>query len=260
MDVHPLKSATARTAGEGQRETAHTTDLSLRAAAAVAGLGLLVMAVLAGLSFAAFESLVVPADAATTARNIVDHELLFRSLICGFLIVVVLDVVVAWALYVFLGPAGRSLALLAAWFRVVYAAVFAAALSNLFVAVRLPAGAYSLQAFTTGQSNAQVMVSVNAFNDGWDAALVLFGLHLLLLGYLIFKSGYVSRAIGILVMVASAGYLIDSFGGFLSAGYDANIAVFTFFGEVVLMGWLLWKAVRPGKLLLRAERGAGSHG
>ena len=56
--------------------------------------------------------------------------------------------------------------------------------------------------------------------------------------------------------VASAGYLIDSFGGFLSAGYDANIALFTFFGEALLMGWLLWKAVRPGKLLLHSERGA----
>jgi hypothetical protein len=187
MDAHPLTSSTTRTTREGQQGTAHTTaDVSLRRAAAVAGLGLLVMAVLAGTMFAAYENLVVSGDATKTARNIVDHELLFRTIICGFLIVAVLDVVVAWALYVFLSPANRSIALLSAWFRVVYAAVFAAALSNLLVAVRLLTDADSLKAFGTGQLNAQVMNSVNAFNDGWDAALVIFGLHLLVLGYLVF--------------------------------------------------------------------------
>lgn len=245
MDGYPLTSSTTRTTREGQQETALTAaDVSLRGAAAVAGLGLLVMAVLAFTSFAAFGNLVDSGDAAKTARNIVDHELLFRAIICGLLIVAILDVVVAWALYVLLRPVNRSIALLAAWFRVVYAAIFAAALSNLFVAVRLPTDADSLKAFGTGQSNAQVMMSVNAFNDGYHAALAIFGLHLLVLGYLVFKSGYIPRALGILLMIASLGYLIDSFGGSLSTGYNANVAQFTFVGEVLLMGWLLWKAVR----------------
>lgn len=216
---------------------------------------MLVTAVLAGAMFAAFENLVVSADAAKTARNIVDHELLFRTIICGFLIVAVLDVVVAWALYVFLRPVNRSIALLSAWFRVVYAAVFAAALSNLLVAVRLLTDADSLEAaFGTGQLNAQVMMSVNAFNDGWDAALAIFGLHLLVLGYLVFKSGYIPRALGILVIVASLGYLIDSIGGSLSTGYNANVAMFTFVGEVLLMGWLLWKGILAKNELLEYER------
>lgn len=127
MDGHPLTSSTTRTTREGQQGTAHTTaDVSLRGAAAVAGLGLFVMAVLAFTMFAAFENLVVTGDTAKTARNIVDHELLFRTIICGFLIVAVLDVVVAWALYVLFRPVNRSIALLSAWFRVVYAALLAA--------------------------------------------------------------------------------------------------------------------------------------
>ncbi len=162
--------------------------------------------------------------------------------------------VVAWALYVLLRPVNRSIALLSAWFRVVYAAVFAAALSNLFVAVRLLTDADSLEAFGTGRLNAQVMMSVNAFNDGWDAALAIFGLHLLVLGYLVYKSGYIPRALGILVMIASLGYLIDSFGGFLSTGYNANVALFTFVGEVLLMGWLLWKGILAKNELLEYER------
>lgn len=250
MNTHPLTPKATRTTGMGQT----TADVSLRTAAAVAGLGMLVMAVLAFAGFAVFGNLVVAGGAAKTARNILDHELLFRSIICGFLIVAILDVAVAWALYVFLRPAGRSIALLAAWLRVVYAALFAAALGSLLVAARLPTDATSLQAFGIGQLNDQVMMSVSAFNDGYHAALAIFGLHLLVLGYLVFKAGYIPRLLGILVMISSLGYLIDGFGGSLSAGYDANIAQFTFIGEVLLMGWLLWKGILAKNGLPEYER------
>jgi hypothetical protein len=77
MDTHSLTSSTTRTTREGQQGTVPTTaDVSLRRAAAVTGLGLLVMAILGGTMFAAFENLVDSGDAAKTARNIVDHELL----------------------------------------------------------------------------------------------------------------------------------------------------------------------------------------
>jgi Domain of unknown function (DUF4386) len=166
----------------------------------------------------------------------------------------VLDVVVAWALYVFLRPAGRSIAMLAAWLRVANAAVFAAALGNLFVAVRLLSDGDSLGAFGTGRLDAQAMMSVNAFNDEWHAALALFGLHLLVLGYLAFGSGYVPRVVAILVMIASLGYLIDSFGGILWRNYNANVAQFTFVGEVLLMVWLLWKGTLAKNEPLEYER------
>ena len=58
------------------------------------------------------------------------------------------------------------------------------------------------------------------------------------------KSNYIPRILGPLLMVASLGYLIDSFGGFLSSNYNANVAIFTFAGEVLLMGWLLWRGTR----------------
>jgi hypothetical protein len=110
MDAHPLTSSPKRTHREGQQETAHTTtaDVSLGTSAAVAGLGLLIMAILAFISVSVLANLVVSGDAAKTARDIVDHELLFRAITCGFLIVAVLDVVVAWALYVFLRPVNRT--------------------------------------------------------------------------------------------------------------------------------------------------------
>jgi len=225
--------------------TTSIADISLRKAAIVAGFGLLIMTIFA--IFAEFfvrQSLIVPGDAATTANNIMANELLFRSGICSFIIVIILDVVVAWALYVLLKPVNKSLSLLTAWFRLVYATIFGIALANLFSVLLLLNGADYLTVFETDQLHAQVMSFLNAFSYGWDIGFVFFGLHLFVLGYLVFKSGYIPRILGVLLIIAGLGYLIDSFGKFLLPNYDATIAQFTFIGELLLMLWLLFKGVK----------------
>ncbi|MFD9466722.1 DUF4386 domain-containing protein [Streptomyces sp. NPDC060027] len=222
----------------------------------VAGLGLLGMTVVSAFSFSVFSNLVVAGDATRTARAIGDHELLFRALTCGFLIVAVLDVVVAWALYVLLAPVDRNVALLSASLRVVYAAVFAAVLGHLLAAVRLLTDTTAQDAFDTRQVDAQALASVNAFKDGWDAALVIFGLHLLVLGHLVLRSGYIPRMLGVLLMIASLGYVVDGLGRCLSRGYGANVSGYTFVGEALLMVWLLWKGRHlPGRPATRRARG-----
>lgn len=231
------------------KDTSRSSDMSLRTAAIVAGLGLLAMAILAGFAnFSVFQSLVVPGDAKTTAENIIASSGSFRMGIFFFLVVAVLDVVVAWALYVLLKLANKSLSLLAAWFRVVYAAIFAVALTNLFSALQLFTGADYLKAFEVNQLYAQGMVSLSAFQSGWNIGLAIFGLHLLVLGYLVFKSGYASKwggiLLSILLVVAGLGYLADSIGKFLLPNYNASIAQFTFIGEVLLIFWLLWKGIK----------------
>lgn len=226
-------------------KTARFADISLRKAAIVAGIGLLIMAILAPFAnFFVLQSLIVPGDAEATANNIIASERLFRISICSFLIVAILDVVVAWALYVLLKPVNKSLSLLSAWFRLVYAAIFGIALVNLFNVLQLLSGAKYLTVFEPDQLHAQVMLFINAFNNGWDIGLVIFGLHLFVLGYLVFKSGYFPRILGILVIVASLGYLIDSFGKFLLPNYNITIAMFTFIGEVLLIFWLLWRGIK----------------
>ncbi|MEO3785525.1 DUF4386 domain-containing protein [Actinocorallia sp. B10E7] len=223
-----------------------TTDTgpTLRRAATAAGFGLLGMTVLAAWSFSTFNDLVVDADAAKTARNIVDHESRFRALTGGFLIVAVLDVLVAWALYALLTPVGRHTATFCAWLRVTYAAVFAAVLIDLLVAVRLLTDGGSPDAFTARQLEAQALTAVNAFKDGWDAALAIFGLHLLVLGHLVYRSRFIPRTLGVLLMIAGAGYVVDGAGSILFADYDADVARFTFAGEALLMVWLLWRGSR----------------
>jgi hypothetical protein len=219
-----------------------TTGISLRTSAIIAGIGLILMAILAPIAnFAILQKLVVQNDAAKTVNNIVASEGLFRIGICGFLIVVILDIIVAWALYVFLKPVNKSLSLLTAWIRIVYATILAVVLIHLLNVLQLLHGADYLAAFTTNQIQAQVMLSLNTFNIGWGCGLIIFGFHLLLLGYLIFKAGYMRKILGILIILASLGYLIDGCGKILSADYNANISMFTFIGEVILIFWLLIK-------------------
>ena len=225
--------------------TNRTADISLRQAAIVAGVGLLLMAILA--PFAEFfvrQGLIVAGDATATANNLMADEWLFRIAICIYLIVAILDVVVAWALYVFLKPANKSLSLLTAWFRVVYAAILAIILLNFIIALHLLSGADYLTVFETDQLHAQMMLFLNGFSYGWDIGLVIFGLHLLILGCLVFKAGYIPKVLGVLLMIAGLGYLIDSFGKLLSPNYDANIAMFTFIGEVLLIFWLLIRGTK----------------
>ncbi|MGB7876995.1 MAG: DUF4386 domain-containing protein, partial [Anaerolineales bacterium] len=62
--------------------------------------------------------------------------------------------------------------------------------------------------------------------------------------YLVFKSGYIPKILGILVIVAGLGYLIDNIGKLLSPNYNVTIAMFTFIGEVLLIFWLLWRGIK----------------
>lgn len=230
---------------KSDENTSRLTDISIRTAALVAGLGLLLMAILAPIAnFGVFEQLIISGDATTTATNIVASAGLFRIGIVIFLIVAILDVVVAWALYILLKPVNKSLSLLAAWFRIVYAAILALALSNLLGVLQLLKGDVFLKAFEANQLQAQVMLSLNGFTDVWDLGLAFFGLHLIVLGYLAFKSGYIPKVLSILVIVAGLGYTIDSFGKFLSPSYNLSLATYLFIGEVLLIFWLLWKGIK----------------
>lgn len=231
------------------KEILQTSGLSLRAAALVAGFGLLAMAILAGYTnFSVFQKMIVAGDANTTAENIIASAGLFRMGIFLFLVVAVLDVLVAWALYIFFKPVNKNLSLLAAWFRLVYAAIFAGALHNLLTGMKLFTGADYLNVFETPQLYAQGMVAMDAFQSGWDIGLLIFGLHLLVLGYLFFKSGYASGWWGIvltlLLAAAGFGYLADSVGKIVLPNYGVSIAQFTFIGEVLLIFWLLLKGIK----------------
>lgn len=219
-------------------------DIAQPRVALTAGIALLLMAVLAPFAyFFVLQGLVEPADAAATVDNITASEGLFRTGIAAWLVIIALDIVVAWALYVLLRPVNEALAVLVAWMRLVYTAIFAIAVANLFDVAQLLGGA-ERSAFGPEQLQAQVMSSIASFENGWDIGLAIFGLHLLGLGVLLFGPTVFSRVLSALVMVAGGGYLADSLGEILVPGYAVSLAVFTFVGEVLLIGWLFWVAIK----------------
>jgi hypothetical protein len=200
---------------------------SLRGWAVAGGVSLLLMAALAGFgNFAAIEGLVTWGDAAKTAQDIAASEGLFRAGVASLFLVVVLDVVVACALYRVFEPVDRTLSLLVAAFRLVYAAVFMVALGHLLDALR--------------HADQQVLVHIEAFDDLWKAGLGLFGAHMLLLGYLAYRASYAPTWLGILLAIAGLGYLADSLGVLL--GQELNVSTFTFVGELILAFWLVIRA------------------
>ncbi|MGB5893511.1 MAG: DUF4386 domain-containing protein [Ignavibacteriaceae bacterium] len=226
--------------------TPSIADLSQRKAAIVAGFGLLIMTIFYVFAdFFVFQNLIVPGDATATANNIMASEMIFRIGICCILIVLICDVVVAWALYVFLKQVNKSLSLLTAWLRLVYAAILGIALLNLVIVLILLSGANYLAVFEADQLHAQVLLFINAFYDVWAVGLIVFGFHLVALGYLAFKSDYILRILGVLLMAAGLGYLIDYFGKFLFPNFDAAISMVVGWGELIFMFWLLF---RGGKI------------
>ena len=203
------------------------------------------MAVVAPIAnFGLIQRLVVDSDAAATVKNIAASDATFRVGIVGLLLVAALDVIVAWALYFFFERSHRSLSLLAALWRLVYAAMFAASSNELLAVSRALGSTGPWSALEPATRSALAMQHLAAFQSGWDMALVVFGLHLLVLGALAFESGYVPRYLGALLSVAGLGYLVDGVGKTLSPSYGLSVAAFTFIGEVVLIFWLLIKGWR----------------
>jgi hypothetical protein len=193
----------------------------------------------------------VPGDATATANNIMASEGLFRVGIAGDLIMIMCDVALALIFYVLLKPVSNSLALLAAFFRLAQAATLGINLLNLLIVLQLLSGAGYLTVFGTDQLHALVMLFLDAHSIGYSIGLVFFGLSVFVLGYLVFKSGYFPRILGVLLIIASLGYLIDSFANFLLPNYDDYGAIFdlvvfapAFIAELSLCLWLLFKGAK----------------
>jgi len=248
-----MTNVTAERSGQDARRPLRPgldANRSIRKASVIAGMALLVMSALAGFAnFVVIEGLVTPGDAARTARAVMDSEVMFRFGILSWFLVIALDVVVAWALFAVFSPVSTGVSRLAAWFRLVYAAVFMVAISELVGALRMLSNGGYVTVFNADQLRAQALLRIDTFTDIWDAGLLLFGVHLLLIAYLAYRSGYVPKLLGVLLGIAGLGYVVDSFGAVLSRGSWTDVSSFTFIGEFLLALWLvIW-----GRRLILSE-------
>jgi hypothetical protein len=200
--------------------------------------------------------LIVPGDAATTANNIMASESLFRLSIVSALIIQIVNILLVLVLYKLLKPVNKNHAVLMVIFFLVSVPITMLNELNQFAALLLLSGADYLTVFTTDQLQALVPLFLDLHEYGITIAGIFWGLWLFPMGYLVFKSGYIPRILGILLMIGCFGYLIDSFAIFLLPNYEVNIAIFTFWGELLLPLWLLIKGVNVEQWEKRALESA----
>lgn len=219
-------------------------DISQRKVALIAALGLLGMAVLAPLAlFGVLNTLVDTGNPTATVANIIESEGTFRLAIAAFLVVTFLDVLMAWALYVLLRPVNATLAMLVGWLRLAAAAAFLPALAHLLDVAQLLGGP-TASTLPAAVVEAQVMSSIASFHNGWDIELAVFGLHLLGVGVLVYKSVQFPRFLGVLVVIAGMGYLADTFTRILVPDFTFTFSIFTFLGEALLIVAFLYRAIK----------------
>lgn len=191
-------------------------------------------------------SIISPGDATATATNVLAAEGLFRT---GFLadsIMFLSDVALAVLLFVLLRPVNKTLALVALFFRLTQTAVIALNLLNYHAALLLLKEPGYASAFEAAQLSSLASLFLDLHSHGYDLALILFGVHCLLLGYLITKSLYLPKAMGYLVMAAGATYLVGSYTRFLFPDFVGTVSpiyLVAIVSELSLCLWLVIKGV-----------------
>lgn len=213
--------------------------------ARIAGFAYLAIFVLAiAANFFVFMPLGVSGDAAATAANIA-AEPFFRAGVAAFMLVLIADIIVGWALFVVLRPADANLALLVVLFRAAYTIAHIGVVLNLLSALNFASSPDFAGALGEG-GFALAYHFLASHGLGFTVTLIFFGVHLLLLGVLIARAAYMPTFIGWLVVLAGLAYVADGFGTIMLGSYGpyADVAALAVFGpavvgEAALMIWLM---------------------
>ena len=221
--------------------SSETSAPQLRRIARIAGASYLLMFALAIIAnFLVLEGLVVDGDPAATTANIADSPGLLRVGIVAFLLIVLLDVTLAWALNVVFRSVNRDLSLVMAWFRLAYSVMLGVALVFLVQALTLATTAAS----SADAQAVQTMQAIDAFQTTWLLGLCLFGVHLVLLGALVARSRFAPRVLGYILAFAGVAYVADTVAQLALPDYSTVSGVFLALVAVPSMvgeGWLgIW--------------------
>ena len=237
-------------------------DESERKAARVAGITLLfAIAIVVLANYGIAFRLIVPGDAAGTARNIIAHETLFRINIASNLIYVMNVAVLLAALYVVLKPVNRGLALFAAFCRLVYALMWSVTALNMLGALRLLGDSAYLSVFEADQLRtlARLHISIDAYYVG----LPFWGLASTVCSYLWFRSRYIPRALAAFGMIASVWCVVCAFAFIVFPRFEATVNAYWFDMPLVILEtalgfWLLFKGLSPSATTEPERAGAGA--
>jgi hypothetical protein len=202
-------------------------------------------------------SVMMTGDAATTADQLRLNDGLFRLGFAAYLVEAFSDIVLAWLFYVLLKPVHRNLALLSAFFGLVSMTLFAVTKMFYFAAPMFLKGSY-LAAFPPDQREALASQFLSLYAGLSGLFMLIYGTAWILRGYLTFRSAYLPRFLGVLMVAAGLGFVAKNITKVLAPAYswDALLAPM-FLNAVGLAIWMLAKGVdRNGWERATADRSA----
>lgn len=208
---------------------------SIQKTARITGLLYLVLAPLGFFGIGYVPSLIISTDVAATINNITSHEMLVRFSIVSAILEQLVNIFVALLLYKLLKTVNKTMALLMVIFLLLGVPIALINEVNQFAVLFL--------AESTNKSQALVSLFLNLHQSGIFIAQIFWGLWLFPMGYLVFKSGFLPRIIGVFLIIGCFGYLIDSFSFFLFPNLNIKVSQYTFIGELLIALWLLIKGV-----------------
>lgn len=211
---------------------------------------LLLVSIVAG-GFGEFfvpNQLIVSGDATATAQNIIASRSLFRLGFASYLVEALCDVALSLCFYVLLKPVHKELALLAAFFGLVSTAVFACAELFYFAASVILDSADYLKTFSQDQVHSLAMLSVRLYGNGAGVFMAFYGLAAILRGILIFRSRYLPRFLGVLLLLGGVGFIVRNFVLLLAPQHVSDwLLLPTPIAMVTLTLWLLIKGIDVAK-------------
>ena len=223
-------------------------DHALNTKARMAGLFWLITFITGAFAMYIGGRFVVNGNAAATAANILANESAFRIGTAGNLLATICYLLATILVYELLKPVNRTLSLTAAVFSLLGCGLGALVSLLNFLPLALLKGSAYLSSFSNDQLQVLGLTAFNLANRANEIGLVFFGLHIGIVGYLIFTSALVPRIIGALLIVGGVCYELNSFASFLAAPFARSLFPFVllpaFFAELALSLWLLIKGIR----------------
>jgi len=191
--------------------------------------------------------LIVSGDPTATVANLRNFDFLYRLGFAAFLIESLCDITLVLILYALLKPVSKELSLLAAFFGLIGTALFAFA-ELFYFAPPLILGRAYLNTFTPDQLNALVLLSMKFYGYAGMIFTAYYGMAWIVRAYLIFRSGYLPKFLGVLMAIGGIGFVVRNFLLILAPAYASGVLLLLMFpGGLIMTVWLLVKGVDVAK-------------
>jgi hypothetical protein len=221
-------------------------DMNVQRYARIAGVLFLISLVAGGLGEAYIPSkIIVSGDAAATVANIRNFGMLYRLGFATFLVESLCDITIVLLMYALLKPVNKEVSLLAGFIGLIGTAVFAVAELFYIAPVLILGGSTTyLNTFSTEQLNSLVLLSLKFYSYGGMITTAYYGMGWLLRAWLIFRSGYLPKFVGVLMAIGGLGFVVRNFLLILAPAYASDVLLMLMFpGGLILAIWLLVKGV-----------------